>query len=413
MRRHWFPVFAAIAALSLAEAAAAKASGGRWVVSWASAQLVPNANDGLAAEDLSDATLRQVVRLSLGGPRLRVRLSNAFGTQPLKIGSAHLARSLAAGSARIDPASDRTLTFGGQASVEIPAGAEYLSDPVDLPVPPLADLAISLHLGGSPGQQTGHPGSRTTSFVARGDQVAAPDLPGAKPIERWFDLSAVLVEAGEDAAVIAALGDSITDGRGSTTNGNDRWTDLLARRLQGEAATRHLGVANLGIGGNRLLADGLGPNALARLDRDVLAQPGVRWVFVLEGVNDLGVLTRDQPVGAAEHADMVARIIGAYGQIIERAHARGIKAIGSTILPYGGSDYYHPDALNEADRQAVNRWIRESGRFDAVVDWDAVVRDPAHPERLRPELDTGDHLHPSTAGFRAMAGAIPLELFRK
>jgi lysophospholipase L1-like esterase len=401
----------AASALAFAGAAMAQAPEARWVVSWASAQMVPAAADALPDQELTGATLRQVVHLSLGGQRLRVRLSNAFGTQPLRIASAHVARAISAGAPQIDPASDRALLFGGKAAIVIPPGAEALSDPVDLPVPALADLAITMRLDGSPGQQTSHPGSRTTSYVARGDQVSAPDLPDARRVERWYDISGVLVEAAAQAASIATLGDSITDGHGATTNANDRWTDVLAGRLQANPATRHVGVVNLGIGGNRLLNDGLGPNALARLDRDVLAQPGVRWLFVLEGVNDLGVLTRDQPVGAPEHAEMVAHVIGAYQQIVARAHAKEVKVIGSTILPYTGSDYYHPDAANEADRQAVNRWIRESGQFDAVVDLDAVVRDPARPDRLRPELDTGDHLHPSPAGFRAMAGAIPLELF--
>jgi lysophospholipase L1-like esterase len=241
--------------------------------------------------------------------------------------------------------------------------------------------------------------------------VGDPDLPGARTIEHWFALSGVEV-AGTARSAIVALGDSITDGHAATTNGDDRWPDDLARRLQSSPATRGIAVLNQGIGGNRLLEDGLGPNALARFDRDVLAQAGARWLIVLEGINDLGNLTRARTVSAEDHAAFVRAMIGAYAQMVERAHAHGLKIIGGTVMPDGGSDYYHPDAANEADRQAVNRWIRAPGHFDAVIDFDAAVRDPADPNRLLPRFDSGDHLHPSPAGYAAMAAAIPLTLFR-
>jgi len=208
-----------------------------------------------------------------------------------------------------------------------------------------------------------------------------------------------------------ALGDSITDGHGATTNGNDRWTDVLAARLQSSAKTRNIGVSNQGIGGNHLLIDGLGPNALARFDRDVLAPAGVKWVIVFEGVNDLGGLARIHEVSQEDHAALVQRVIGAYRQIAERAHAHGLRVYGATITPYTGSGYYHPGPLSEADRQAVNRWIRAAGNFDAVIDFDAVVRDPAQPGQLLPAYDCGDHLHPSPAGYKAMGDAIPPTLF--
>jgi lysophospholipase L1-like esterase len=207
------------------------------------------------------------------------------------------------------------------------------------------------------------------------------------------------------------LGDSITDGHGATTNGNDRWTDVLAARLQASPGTRGLGVSNQGIGGNHLLTDGLGPNALARFDRDVLATAGVRWVIVFEGVNDLGGLARNGEVTPADHAALVQRVLAAYEQMILRAHAHGLRVIGATITPYVGSDYYHPGALSEADRQAVNVWIRAAGHFDAVIDFDAVVRDPEHLDRLLPAFDCGDHLHPSPAGYKAMGEAVSLSLF--
>ena len=215
------------------------------------------------------------------------------------------------------------------------------------------------------------------------------------------------------AGSVVVLGDSITDGHGATTNGNDRWTDVLASRLQQSPATRNIGVFNAGIGGNHLLTDGLGPNALARFDRDVLAPAGVRWLIVFEGVNDLGGLTRTGEVPPAEHAALVQRLIAAYQQIIARAHAHGLRVIGATITPYAGSDYYHPGPLNEKDRQTLNDWIRATGHFDAVIDFDAVVRDPHQPDHLLPAYDCGDHLHPSPAGYRAMGEAISLSLFAR
>jgi lysophospholipase L1-like esterase len=387
-----------------------------WVGSWAASQQVPEPANALAQEDLRDATLRQIVHLSVGGASLRVHLSNAFGMAPLRFTAVHVARPVAptgvAASAAIDPATDRAVTFAGSSEVIVPAGAEYLSDPVALPVAALSDLAISFHLEAPPVQETGHPGSRATSYVVHGDQVAAADLAGAKKVDHWYQLAGVDVAVQGQGAAVVALGDSITDGHGATTNGNDRWTDVLAGRLQAAPATATMGVLNQGIGGNHLLTDGLGPNTLARFDRDVLAQAGVRDLIVLEGVNDLGGLARQGEVSDAEHAALVARILGAYAQIVERAHATGIWVIGATITPYTGSDYYHPGPKSEADREAINRWIRTPGHFDAVVDFDQVTRDPVHPDRLLPACDSGDHLHPSPAGYHAMAEAISLSLLR-
>ena len=383
-----------------------------WVGSWAASQQVPEPANALATEDLRDATLRQIVHLSVGGDSLRVHLSNAFGTAPLRFTAVHVARPISSAGAAIDPATDRAVTFAGSGEVIVPAGAEYISDPVAYPVAALSDLAISFHVEAPPVQETGHPGSRATSYVVHGDQVAAADLAGAKKIDHWYQLAGVDVAMPGQGAAVVALGDSITDGHGATTNGNDRWTDVLARRLQATPAMRTMGVLNQGIGGNHVLTDGLGPNALARFDRDVLAQTDVRDLILLEGVNDLGGLTRQGEVSQAEHQALVERILGAYEQIVERAHAQGIWVIGATITPYTGSDYYHPGSTSEADRQAINGWIRTPGHFDAVVDFDQVMRDPTHPERLLPDYDSGDHLHPSPAGYRAMAEAISLSLLR-
>ncbi|MGA7313836.1 MAG: SGNH/GDSL hydrolase family protein [Silvibacterium sp.] len=384
---------------------------GNWVGSWAASQQIPEPANSLAPDDLRDATLRQIVHLSIGGPTLRVHLSNAFGTEPLHFAAIHIAKPLSAASSRINPATDKALTFSGNPDVIVPAGAEYISDPIDYPMAPLSDLAVSLYLDTPPAQQTGHPGSRATSYSVHGNLVSAADLPDAKKVDHWYLLSGVDVVQPSGAVSIVTLGDSITDGHGATTNANDRWPDVFAQRLQANPATRTRGVLNQGIGGNHLLTDGLGPNALSRFDRDVLAQPGVRYLIVLEGVNDLGGLTRIAEVSPAEHSALVHRILAAYEQIIARAHAHGIRVIGGTILPYMGSDYYHPGPASDADRQAINQWIRAPGHFDAVVDFDQVTRDPSHPERLLPLYDSGDHLHPSPAGYRAMGEAIPLSLF--
>ncbi len=384
--------------------------GVKWVGSWAASQQVPETQNSLDPELMRDATLRQIVHLTVGGGQLRVRMSNAFGTAPLHLSAVHVARPVSAASATIDAASDTAVTFHGAPDVTIPAGAEYLSDAVTFPVAALSNLAISIHFDQPPTGETGHPGSRTTSYVTHGDVVSAASLPDAKTVEHWYQISGVDVVASGDSGAIVTLGDSITDGHGATTNGNDRWPDVLAARMQADKSTRMTGVLNLGIGGNRLLLDGLGPNALARFDRDVLAQTSVRAVIVLEGVNDLGTLTRDHDVSAEEHAALVGQIEGAYAQLIERAHAHGIRVIGATILPYSGSKYYHPGLESEADRQAINAWIRDAGHFDAVVDFDKLTRNPAHPDHLSPAFDSGDGLHPGPAGYKAMGDAIPLKL---
>jgi len=388
-----------------------------WVASWGTSQQIPEPQNAIPTEDLRDATLRQIVHLSVGGSALRLHLSNAFGTEALHLTSVHIARPITPptlpDSAEIVPASDKILTFSGSLDVTIPPGAEFLSDPLDFPVAPLSDLAISFHLDAPPARQTGHPGSRATTYYQHGDLVAAASLAQPKHVDHWYQISEVDVLASQTAASVVALGDSITDGHGATTNGNDRWTDVLAQRLQSNPGTRGVGVSNQGIGGNHLLTDGLGPNALARFDRDALAPAGIHWVIVFEGVNDLGGLARLGEVPPSEHVALVQKVIAAYRQIIARGHAHGLRMIGATITPFVGSDYYHPGPLSEADRQAVNQWIRASGHFDDVIDFDAVVRDPLHPDHLLPAYDYGDHLHPSPLGYKAMGEAIPLQFFAR
>jgi lysophospholipase L1-like esterase len=391
--------------------ASALPGGPKWVGSWATSEQVPEAGNALAPSDLSDATLRQVVHLSIGGEVLRVHLSNAFGTAPLRFTSVHIARPTPAAPAQIDASTDRELTFSGRPDVAIPAGAEYISDPIAFAARAQSNLVITFHIDGPPVGETSHPGSRATSHLVHGDHVADAELPGATEFDHWFNIGGVDVSAPPGAAAIVVLGDSITDGRGSTTNGNDRWTDGLARRLLKAMPARSLSVLNAGIGGNRLLADGLGPNALARFDRDVLAQPGVRYLIVLEGVNDIGTFGQEAGQPQSAHESLVRRIVGAYEQMVLRAHAHGIRVLGGTLTPFGGSAYYKQGPWSEADREAVNGWIRTPGHFDAVIDFDKALRDPGHPEQLRPAYDSGDHLHPSPAGYLAMATAVPLEDF--
>jgi lysophospholipase L1-like esterase len=383
----------------------------RWVASWGAAQQLAEPANALAPEQWRDASLRQVVRLSLGGSRLRVRISNAFGSGPLLVGAASVALAQAPGKPDLQPDSIRPLTFNGGASVMVPAGAEYYSDEVALPAAAGADLAVSLYFTAEPARQTGHMGARTHTFLAKGNRVAeaAWDDPGK--VTRWYALSDVEVRAPATAGAVVAIGDSITDGYGVTVDGNNRWTDVLAERLRGQGLA--LGVVNAGIGGGRMLRDGLGPNLASRFDRDVLSRAGVTHALVLIGVNDMGGQHRNTPDLPADRARLVADLKLAHRQLAERAHAHGVCLIGATVTPYGGSDYYHPGPENEADRRDLNDWIRNSGVFDAVADFDAALRDPERPDRLKKELDSGDGLHPSLAGYRAIADAVPLEPLRR
>ena len=381
---------------------------GPWVSAWSTA-VVAAEPDKPPPFPQGPFVLRQVVRLTAGGPRVRLRLSNAFGTAPLRIDAAHVALSVAPASAAIVVGSDRRATFDGRDSVVIPAGAVYLSDPIALPAKALDRLAVSLQLPAPPSLATQHRASRTTSYLAAGAAPDAADLPDATKTVQWLQLAGVEVENARVSA-IATFGDSITDGAGTNVDRDERWPDVLAERLQADPRTKGLSVINAGIGGNRLLTDGNSPNGLARLDRDVLVHPGVTTLIVLIGVNDIGNLSREGPVTLEKRQAVVQGLIAGYRQVIERAHGLGIRVIGATILPFGGTKVYRSDADADADRQAVNKWIRTSGAFDAVIDFDAATRDPANPSRLKAEYDSGDQLHPSPAGYRAMAAAIPLPL---
>lgn len=373
-----------------------------WVAAWAAAPQLVEPRNLPPDPGLSGSTLRQILRVSLGGRQVRVRFSNTFGDSAISITSAHIAPSL--GASVIDPTGDRSLTFRGQPSTVIPPGKTGTSDPLEYAVTPLSDLAVTMHISEAPTDITGHPGSRTTSYLQAGDAVTAGALPEAVTTDHWYVLAGVDVLATDSAAAtVVVLGNSIADGRGSGTNQNNRWPDNLARRLQEDLRTKHVAVVNAGIGGNAVVTGGLGPPALARVERDVFEQSAVRWLIISEGVNDIGVARGPEIAAVADG------LIEAYTTIITEARASGLRVYGATILPFGGSFYDNPE--REAARQRVNRWIRTSGAFDAVIDFDAALRDPANPRRLLPEADSGDHLHPGVEGYRLMAESIDLRLF--
>ncbi|WP_430787786.1 SGNH/GDSL hydrolase family protein [Actinoplanes sp. G11-F43] len=377
----------------------------RWIHTWTAApQLTERHN--LPPEPfatLAGVTLRQTVRVSLGGRRLRVRFSNAFGTTALPITAAAVARPEGgrAGAAGIVPGSGRRLTFGGRAGGSVPAGAQIVSDPVDLTLPPRSNLTITVYCDeGWDGALTSHPGSRTTSWLVSGDHHGDPELPGAVAADHWYLISGVEVVA-TGASALVVLGDSLTDGRGSTTNGNDRWPDRLVDRLRDP----RLAILNQAAAGNRVLRDGLGPNALARLDRDVLALGGATRLLVFEGANDLGTTAASEPAQRRVTGDLIA----AYRQITLRAQACGLRVAGATLTPFGGNIYDDPDGVRETARQAVNSAIR-NGLFEGFADFDAAVRDPSAPWRLLPSFDAGDHLHLNPDGHAALAAAVPRSL---
>jgi len=350
-----------------------------------------------------------IARTSIGGRRVRIKLANAFNGSPAEIGAARIA--LRDKDAAIVATSDRALTFGGASSVKIAPGAVAVSDPVDLVMPPLSDVAVSLYFPGETGPPTTHArGLKTTYISTEGNHAASPTIPVASTQLSYYWLAAIELDAPPDARLIVTFGDSITDGSQSTPDTNNAWPALLAARLATSTATANIAVANQGIGGNRVLSDGAlfqGVSALARLDRDVLSQPGVAWLIVLEGINDIG----NSAAGNGNTGRLTAdELIGGLRQIVERAHQHGIKVMGGTLTPYEGAAYFREEG--EKIRQAVNEWTRTSGTYDAVVDFDAIVRDPANPRRIRPEFDPGDHLHPSDAGYQAMAHGIDIRVFK-
>ena len=386
---------------------AAPLQAAEWISSWTASPLPSAAapGPGPAPLALSNQTVRQVLHLSAGGQQLRVRLTNEYGAKPLKVGAATVSRLKADGS--VDYSSTRTLRFGGETSAIIAVAAPLVSDPIDLPVGALADISLSVYFPEDTGPCTCHQVGSQEGFVSEAGNFTTGDFTAKQTIQSRAFVSGVDVQVRRGKTIVV-LGDSISDGVGSTRNTNRRWPDVLSRRLNVGGAV--WGVANQGISGNRVLEDGAGQSALARLDRDVLAVTGAAYLIVFEGVNDLGIsfgaAARMKPLNTATSALMIA----GYRQILTRAHAQGIKVIAATIAPYEGASYW--SAEGEAQRQAINTWMRQSGEFDGVLDFDAVLRDPAHPTRIADGLHMGDHLHGSDAGYEAVGQSINLKLFR-
>jgi lysophospholipase L1-like esterase len=384
----------------------AKPEAKKWVGTWASSPLLDahakNAEELLTAGTQSGATLREVVHVSIGGETVRVRFSNLYGTSPLVIGAVEIAQSLK--GVAIVPGTNKAVTFNGQPSVSIPPGALVVSDPTSFKLAALSDLTVSFFLPSPTGPVTEHQLGNATSYHVTGNVVSSASLESPTTATSWYYLNGVDTLAPADAGAVITIGDSITDGAKSTIDTNQRWPDELARRLQADPKYRNLSVLNEGISGNKILLDGAGPNALARFDRDILAQNGAKYLLILEGINDIGRL-HGTPDAGLTAADLIA----ALNQMVVRAHAHGIAVIGCTLTPYHGAGYYTENG--EAIRKAVNEWIRTGGVLDGFVDFEAAVRDPNHPDTFLPNVDPGDHLHPNDAGYKAMGDAIDLKLF--
>jgi lysophospholipase L1-like esterase len=400
------PIACCLTAAGQTQRAGTPAAPAQWVGTWATSPF--GGDPWHTIPTLVDSTLREIVHTSIPGKALRVRFTNEFGTEPLRIDAANVA--LSAGESAIQPESMHALTFGGQPSIVIPPAAEIVSDPVPMSTPAFANLAISLFL---PLQQISdvsvHSGAQQLNSIEAGSNaVSAASFTNPTPVPSWYFVKGVDVEpVTPKAAAVVAFGDSITDGAYATNNENHRWSDYLAVRLHNNPATADLAVLNEGIGGNCILIHCVGPNALARFDRDVLSQAGVRYVIVLEGINDIGTLHEPNRPNYKLTAEDLEQGLS---QLVARAHEHGIKVFGATLTPYQGAGY--STDKGEQIREAVNQWILSSGVFDGMVDFDKATRDPDHPLVFAPAYDSGDHLHPKDAGYDAMANAIDLSLFR-
>jgi len=392
--------------------------GGDWVATWGASpqpEVEPVIGPTPAPVQFNNQTIRMIARISKGGDRFRVRLDNSFGTDSVVVGAAHVA--IHGSGAGIIPRSDHQLTFGGSETVTIPPGAPIVSDPVDFDIPNLTELAVSIYLPQPTAGLNGHTLGVQTTYVAAagsGDQTGAVTVPTpTTTLVRYF-LAGIDVQVDDEVKAVVTFGDSITDGFNSTVDANRRWPDRLAERLLDRGHPQNRAVVNEGISGNRLLHNVAGPDALSRFDRDVISQANVGFVTVLLGINDVGfpaISVPNSPPPFGNQSVTSDQMIQAYRQLITRAHAKGIKIIGATLTPFEGAGY--ATAEGEAKREAANNFIRSSGAFDAVIDFDRVTRDPTHPTRLAPQFDSGDHLHPNDLGYKAMADSIDLSIFQQ
>jgi lysophospholipase L1-like esterase len=377
-------------------------AGGHWVGTWGTAPQLVERHNNPPAPGLTNNSLRQIVQVSIGGKKVRLKLTNEFSTEPTEIKAIELSVAKTAGSSsEIDEASTVSLTFDGKPSVTIPAGGMIVSDAVKFPIGERQNVAITIHYGQTSPSVSGHPGSRTTSYLKEGNTT---DFTGAIRTDHWYNIQTLEVEASKKAGAVAILGNSITDGRGSTTNEQNRWADVLSRRLLQNKATKQVGVLNMGIGGNCVLRGGLGPTGKDRFHRDLFAQEGLKWIILFEAVNDLG--SSWNGVQTAE------RIIDVYKQIIDEAHQKGIRVYGATITPFKGNNYYSAD--HEKGRSTLNEWIRSTELLDGVIDFDQAVRNPEDPEAMQKAfLFENDWLHFNAKGYETMGNSIDLNLFTK
>jgi lysophospholipase L1-like esterase len=385
-----------------AESADDSSSATKWVGTWYTAPQLVETGNNPPAPGLSNNTLRQILRISIGGDTLRLRLSNEFSTSSTTFHEVHIA--LSRGGSTIDTTTDQVLHFGGKTDTTLAPGAAVTSDPFHLAVSPRTDMAVTIYYGATSVSVTGHPGSRTTSYLLSGNAVSRADFAGAVTTDHWYNILGIDVLAPPSAACVAILGNSITDGRGSTTNMQNRWPDVFSESLLQDSSTQHVGVLNAGIGGNAVLTGGLGPTGVSRYDRDILNQQGIRWAIIYDGVNDIGGVRN-----ASAATTTANNLISAYEQMVVKAHANNIRVYGATIMPFGGNGYFNQ--YSEQCRSTVNQWIRTVGNFDGCIDFDLVMRDPQDTTRLLLPTYQNDGLHPDTAGHRTMGQSIDRNLF--
>ncbi|MHB9055101.1 MAG: SGNH/GDSL hydrolase family protein [Paludibacteraceae bacterium] len=373
-----------------------------WVGTWSTAPQLVEPHNMPPEPGLTNNTIRQIIRVSVGGEEIRLRFSNVFSKSPVEMKMVTIAEATE-GSA-INMATQKQLQFNKKSNVTMTPGGEVFSDPLKFNFKPGSLVAITIYFEQTSPDVTGHPGSRTTSFILSGNNIASADFSGSVKTDHWYVIQSMDIKASKNSKAVAVLGNSITDGRGSGTNKQNRWPDILSARLLANEATKNIGVLNLGIGGNCVVRGGLGPTALERFDRDILSQSNVRWLIILEGINDIGGIKSQ-----TDAEKVSSELIQAYQQMIDKAHAKGILVYGATILPFAKSFYDTPE--RQAARDKVNEWIRNSGRFDAVIDFDKIMRNPYNVITILPDMHDGDFLHPNEAGYKRMGEGVDLKLF--